>query len=157
MAKMTPWENKNLTLYHVICNCMAQNDLYGQISLVRWKQNTFPPIRIEIITSRSRNRRNFSRKFTKMTSENRKCHLILLYAVLYRPKWLTKSYKFNYMEMKYFSVNFIRIHNLQEQKMVKFQVKNHQNDPLWKQKCHFFSRYHLLYGPKWLIWFYTFD
>ena len=49
------------------------------------------------------------------------------------------SYKFGYMEKKYFSVYFIRNHKLKVQKMVKLQLKNHQNDPLRNQNWQIFA------------------
>ena len=78
------------------------------------------------------------------------------YPLLYGLKWLAWSYKFGLMNIKWISdysgTNF-EFYGL---KMAKFQHENHQNEPLEKQKCHFFSKYTLLYGLKWLVWSYKF-
>ena len=68
-----PLEKTKITLFLMIPSFyMAQNDLYGPISLVWWKWNTFPSMLMESLSSRSGKWWNFSRKITKMTPWEKK-------------------------------------------------------------------------------------
>ena len=57
---------------------MAENDLYGHISLVWRKWNTLPSISMEITSLRSKKWWNFSWKIIKMTPEKTKIPLFHL-------------------------------------------------------------------------------
>ena len=78
ITKMTTWANKNVTFSRNIIFYMVQNDLYGSIRSIRWKQNAFRFITTEIITFRREKWWNFSQKITKMTPKKTKMSLFLM-------------------------------------------------------------------------------
>ena len=104
-----PWENENVIFLLDRSFSMAQDDLYGRISLVRLKSTSFLFITMVILCSSRWKWRHFSSKITKMTPwENGNIIFFSSHPLLYSSKWFICLIRWRWNLILFISIKISR-------------------------------------------------